>query len=998
MNLKKKFCALFLALSLSLGLATPAAAGGSSALYIHDGTQEYHVNEDMSGEGWSYDYNSSTLTLNGFHGKYINFYENQDNTLLLASGSDNSVEVDSILIGSGTTGSGVVASEANLSIQGSGSLTVVGGISAQGTLSIQSGNINTAGKRLSGSNIIWNTTYNGTAGSWYGLEANVLHINGGTISTTTQGPTGGYAIYCDTLQMTNGNVTAISTDVDSAKGKMAVSSKNFSMTGGSFTMRMPASTSASLLWNNELSLGSNIQAVGGSTEGSQQRVSITKVTELNAYQISTDTSESLKYLCFSKGNSTLAGQALSFPKNAVTITYGDSPASNLATNTSAGGGLIQYTTSKPEVASVDSQTGAISVHKAGTTIITATAAAVPNQYEKTTAQYTLTVVPKEVSLSWQNITDRKYGDGKAVTATVTGVIGNDQVHANVKGGTALTPGNYTASVTELTGTQAGNYKLPSQTSQNYTITKADAPSVSPGTLSVSNRTAATYSFDLSQLLTIPGDGLTCGNVQYTLKSVTIPENGYYTAGSASLKGAVLSLPINAVETSREGTVGTVTITIASNHFADMEATILVNAVNKAVPTGMPTLSKHTLTYGASLQSITLSGSLTYNGTSVPGVFTWNTPEETPNAGTYDALWTFTPNDKTIYATTTGTVTLTVDKATPTGAPKYTAITTTGKTLADTKLTTAGSTFNVPGTIAWEKAASTSVEAGQSYTWVFTPDDSENYTTLTGSVTLWALSGGHLIDIDNIKNGKLAVSAESANPGDTITIAVRPNDGYTLDKLTVTDQALNNISLTANRDGTYTFTMPTSNVVVSAVFTKLDAPSPMPFTDVPDNAYYYDAVKWAVEREITSGTSPTTFHPEASCTRGQMVLFLWRAAGCPAATGSNPFTDVSSKDYFYHAVLWAVEKGITNGTSLSTFGPNDTVTRNQTVTFLYRNAGSPATSGNNPFTDVPTDTYYASAVQWAVSNNITNGTKPTTFSPNASCTRGQIVTFLYRNMA
>lgn len=168
-----------------------------------------------------------------------------------------------------------------------------------------------------------------------------------------------------------------------------------------------------------------------------------------------------------------------------------------------------------------------------------------------------------------------------------------------------------------------------------------------------------------------------------------------------------------------------------------------------------------------------------------------------------------------------------------------------------------------------------------------------------------------------------------------------------------------------------------------------------FTDVAAGEYYYDAVLWAVSEGITSGTTATTFSPNASCTRGQMVTFLWRAAGSPKASGSNPFSDVSSDAYYYDAVLWAVENGITSGASATTFAPNATVTRSQTVTFLYRAAGSPAASDSG-FSDVSSDAYYANAVAWAVQNGITSGTGNRQFSPNADCTRAQIVTFLYRN--
>lgn len=189
---------------------------------------------------------------------------------------------------------------------------------------------------------------------------------------------------------------------------------------------------------------------------------------------------------------------------------------------------------------------------------------------------------------------------------------------------------------------------------------------------------------------------------------------------------------------------------------------------------------------------------------------------------------------------------------------------------------------------------------------------------------------------------------------------------------------------------------TANTTVYAKWTQNGGTAQNPFVDVKEGAYYYDAVLWAVEQKITSGTSATTFSPDASCTRAQMVTFLWRAAGSPKVeNGKNPFADVQADAYYYDAVLWAVEKGVTSGTSATTFSPDATVTRGQTVTFLYRNAGFPEVSGTMPFTDVEADAYYAKAVQWAVQQKITTGTSETTFSPMSDCTRGQIVTFLYR---
>lgn len=171
----------------------------------------------------------------------------------------------------------------------------------------------------------------------------------------------------------------------------------------------------------------------------------------------------------------------------------------------------------------------------------------------------------------------------------------------------------------------------------------------------------------------------------------------------------------------------------------------------------------------------------------------------------------------------------------------------------------------------------------------------------------------------------------------------------------------------------------------------------PFVDVKQGDYYYDAVQWAVGKKITSGTSATTFTPDGICTRAQTVTFLWRSQGSPKAAGAeNPFTDVSKDAYYYDAVLWAVEQGITNGTSAATFSPDATVTRGQTAAFLWRVAKQPQVDQTaNPFADVTQDAYYYNAVLWGVAKEITNGTSSTTFSPDQGCTRAQIVTFLWR---
>ena len=246
-----------------------------------------------------------------------------------------------------------------------------------------------------------------------------------------------------------------------------------------------------------------------------------------------------------------------------------------------------------------------------------------------------------------------------------------------------------------------------------------------------------------------------------------------------------------------------------------------------------------------------------------------------------------------------------------------------------------------------------------------------------------------------EHGTVTVSTEAAVGGSTVTITVLPDSGYTLGGITVTDSEGNELSLTDNGNGAYTFTMPSGKVEIHVTFT--EDGSLNPFQDVPDDAYYFEAVNWAVANNVTNGTSETTFSPNVGCTRAQVVTFLWRAAGQPEPTeGTNPFTDVKEGTYYYKAVLWAVEKGITNGTSETTFDPDETCTRGQIVTFLWRREGKPAPTGaNNPFADVKPSAYFGSAVLWAVETGITNGTSETTFEPNEGCTRAQVVTFLWR---
>ena len=243
-----------------------------------------------------------------------------------------------------------------------------------------------------------------------------------------------------------------------------------------------------------------------------------------------------------------------------------------------------------------------------------------------------------------------------------------------------------------------------------------------------------------------------------------------------------------------------------------------------------------------------------------------------------------------------------------------------------------------------------------------------------------------------ENGTVTVSPRSAEKGDTVTITVKPDSGYQLDDLTVTDKNGKELKLTDKGNGKYTFTMPASKVEINATFVKEVETSP--FSDVSTSAYYYEAVKWAQEKDITGGIGNGLFGPNQPCTRAQIVTFLWRAAGSPEPKAMSSFADVSTDAYYAKAVAWAVENGITTGTGDGKFSPDATCTRAQSVTFLFRAIGKLVDS-KAEFSDVLTDSYYANAVAWAVENGVTNGIGDGLFGPNNSCTRAQIVTFLFR---
>ena len=349
--------------------------------------------------------------------------------------------------------------------------------------------------------------------------------------------------------------------------------------------------------------------------------------------------------------------------------------------------------------------------------------------------------------------------------------------------------------------------------------------------------------------------------------------------------------------------------------------------------------------------------------------------------------------------------LMIKPATPTGEPNYTKITTSGKTLKDAALTTKGSTLNPSdGKLEWVDdkenvlSGNTTVEDNTAYKWRLTPTDT-NYTTLTGEVELYHKSssgGGWYDSYYTIKatagaGGSISPTGSvSVREGRDQTFTITPDKGYAVSNVKIDGKSIGAVK-------SYTFENVSRPHTIEVIFMKANGnPQTGVFVDVATGSYYEDAVDWAVENGITQGTDDTHFVPDGICTRAQAVAFLWRAAGSPKPeTCTMPFADVPAGSYYYDAVLWAVENGIAKGTSDTTFSPNMTCSRAQIVTFLWRSEKSPAAGTANPFADVKSTAYYADAVLWAVKENIAKGTTNTTFSPDADCTRAQIVTFLWR---
>ena len=621
------------------------------------------------------------------------------------------------------------------------------------------------------------------------------------------------------------------------------------------------------------------------------------------------------------------------------------------------------------------------------------------------------------------------------------------------------------------------------------ITKADAPAAREGALEVINNHADTYTVDLSALLPNLESPRTYGEITYGQPTVQLA-SGYYTDGNAKVENGKLILPIQAVKTDTTGNIGSVKVNVSTTNYHDFTLTINVNAANKIVPTGAPTLSKTTLAWGEQLSTITLSGAMKDGDTEVKGTFAWTNSATTPSdMNDFEAEWKFTPENTDVYAEITDTVTIKVIKATPTGAPKYTAINASGKTLADAAL--AVNETWPEGTVQWvdengvELDVSAEVKANTAYRWRFVPTDAEHYNEASGAITLYTVShsggggsssgssdnnpiiktetknnpdgsttktetkkDGTVIETTTGKDGSVSktetkpdgssVTENKAADGSTGTVKTDKN-GQTTAETALSSKAIEDakkngeavkapVEVETSRDsdtaptvkielprnsGETKVEIPVSNVkpgtvavIVHPDGTEEIVKNSLPTEDgiqltinggatvkIVDNSKDFidtrnhwakDAIDFVSARGLVNGMNDSIYAPNNSTTRAQLWTILARQNDADLNGGNT---------WYEKAQLWSKNKGISDGTE-----PNAAINRAQMVTMLWRTMGQPTAGGTANFTDVPADSYYASAVAWAVENGITDGVGGGHFDPNSTCTRAQIATFLRRAMA
>ena len=545
-----------------------------------------------------------------------------------------------------------------------------------------------------------------------------------------------------------------------------------------------------------------------------------------------------------------------------------------------------------------------------------------------------------------------------------------------------------------------------ETDKTFKITKADAPTVTLGKLTVVNNHEGTYTYDLKQLLPTAPKG-TYGNINWKggyqhsftsqfsyVKNYTIDDDG------------ILTITSHNNDLTTTGKVGTITITVITDNYENISLPIEVFAENKILPEldGSVSLSKTAITFGELLDNITISGTMKNGDTTVEGTFSWAASKELYPAGTHEVEWMFTPTNSGKYAVATGKVTITVNKATPTGKPEYTAITTSGKKLSDANLTQAETSFSVPGTVAWKLPADTEVTANTAYEWVFTPNDTDNYNTLTGTITLWhkSSSGSSSGSVtpgtktDTVKNpdGSTTKTETKADGSKTETTTASSGGGSTGITVTKTD-AKGNTTTEASaklsdrdvkeaQEKGEAVTVPVKGIAAAKdanAATKIKI-------DVPNNANK-TTVEIPVEN-VTSGTVAVIVHEDGTeelvkdskPTEHGVQLELSGSTTVKIIDNSKTFDD--TKDHWSRdEVNFVAARELFNGVGGNQFGVSQPMTRGMVNTVLARLAGVDTTPSQG-------QAWYEVGTDWAKKNGISDGTNPT-----APVTREQLATLLYR---
>ena len=660
------------------------------------------------------------------------------------------------------------------------------------------------------------------------------------------------------------------------------------------------------------------------------------------------------------------------------------------------------------------------------------------------------IIPAVLTISRVTVPDKAYdgtADATGTDVTFTELKNNENFTAEDYAVTAQFNNASVEQNKSVTGTvklkensKTKNYVLKDGTfTASGNITKADAPtSTEQQTVTVTNNRAHTYEFDLAALLPKLESPKEYGEVTYGAPTVNL-SSGYYTGG-AQVEDGKLILPIQAVETKETGSIGSVEVKVSTTNYHDFTLTINVEATNKTVPTGTPTLSKTTLAWGEQLNTITLSGAMKDGDTEVKGTFVWTSPETTPDSmSDFEAEWKFTPTETAVYAETSGMVTIKVIKATPTGAPKYTAITTGGKTLKDASLT--AGTIQPEGTIQWELDETTVVTANTAYKWVFTPKDQEHYKELTGFITPYSVSsntggsssggsssggsssgGSSSSDRDSYDSNPIIKTETKNNPDGSTTKTETRRDGSVTQTTTGKDGGVSKTetkpdgsSVTENKaaDGS-TGTVKTDKNGQTEAKTAL---SNKAIEDAKKNG---EAVKAPVEVKASrnSSTAPTVkvelpkgagetkveipvsnvkpgtvavlVHPDG--TEEILKNSIPTEDGIQLTVNGNATVKIvdNSKDFVDTRNHWAEDaidfvsaRGLVNGVSDTIYAPNASATRAQLWTILARQNDADLSGGAN---------WYERAQLWSKDKGISDGTEP-----NAAINRAQMVTMLWRTM-